>query len=259
MNLIRKFINQTAIPFLIGLPIIASFPRSVIAESPLTQKFQHWEISQKFIPPNRKAPQTTAGGGSRGDSCDLASKEILQPLIPQNKLGLTLAERPTFHWFVQQMSIQTAHFAILDDKGIVYTTTVKLPNKAGIISFTLPNDAPSLKVGKQYHWYFAIACDSEDSEKEITTDGWIERIQLTPTLSKQLARSHPKQLSQVYATAGIWHEALHTLVKQRLANPSDSTVTANWRAFLESVGLQNLVSQPLIKNLNKEQENSVCN
>ncbi|MEA5568471.1 DUF928 domain-containing protein [Anabaena sp. UHCC 0399] len=259
MNLITKFINLIAVPLSLGLSIIYILPRVGIAESP--RRLQNWQISQKFIPPNRQAPRTTAGGGSRGDSCDLASNETLQPLIPQNKLGLTLAERPTLYWFVPQISVPTAHFSILDDKGIVYATTVKLPNKPGIIGFTLPSNAPSLKVGKQYHWYFAIACNPEEPEKEMTVDGWIERIQTTSALSQQLARTNPQQLSQVYANAGIWHEALHTLVKQRLANPNDRqspavgdlTVTANWQVLLESVGLKNLVSQPLI---NKYRENT---
>ncbi|WP_427159578.1 DUF928 domain-containing protein [Aliinostoc sp. HNIBRCY26] len=242
MNLIRKFINLTAVSLSLGLLSISSLPKG-IAESP--RRWQNGQISQKFIPPNRQAPRTTAGGGSRGDFCELASKETIQPLIPQNKFGLTLAERPSFYWFVPQVSVQTAHFSLLDDQGVVYETTVKLPKETGIMGFTLPSSASSLKVGKKYHWYFAIACNPEE-EKEITVDGWVERIPATPALSQQLARTNPQQLSQVYANAGIWHEALHTLVQQRLAHPSDRQVTANWQAFLESVGLKNLVSQPLL-------------
>ncbi|MCF4967003.1 DUF928 domain-containing protein [Nostoc sp. CMAA1605] len=242
MNLIKKFINLTAVSLSLGLLSISSLPKG-IAESP--RRWQNWQISQKFIPPNRQAPRTTAGGGSRGRFCELASKETIQPLIPQNKFGLTLAERPSFYWFVPQVSVQKAHFSLLDDQGVVYETTVKLPKESGIVGFTLPSNASSLKVGKKYHWYLAIACNPE-AEKEMTVDGWVERIPATPALSQQLARTNPQQLSQVYANAGIWHEALHTLVQQRLAHPSDRKVAANWQVFLESVGLKDLVSQPLL-------------
>ncbi|MEH2078541.1 MAG: DUF928 domain-containing protein [Nostoc sp.] len=214
------------------------------------QRLQRWQISQKFIPPNRKAPQTTAGGGSRGGSCFLENKETSTPLMPPNKLGLTFAERPTFYWFVPQMPVQTAHFSLLEDERILYETTFKLPNQSGIIGFTLPAKASSLKVGKKYHWYMSIACSSEELAEEISVDGWVERIQPTADLLKQIARTNPKQRSQVYARAGIWYEVLHTLVQQRLTDPGDRTVMANWKALLESVGLNDLVSKPLVNSWN---------
>lgn len=80
----------------------------------------------------------------------------------------------------------------------------------------------------------------------MAVDGWVERIPTTPALSQQLAKTNPKQLSQMYAKTGIWYEALHTIVQQRLANPRERTILANWQTFLESVGLKNLVSQPLV-------------
>ncbi|MEH1869189.1 MAG: DUF928 domain-containing protein [Nostoc sp.] len=227
----------------------------VRAESLIALKFQrlqNWQISQRFIPPNRSAPQTTAGGGSRGGSRSLEGKETLTPLMPPIKLGLTLAERPTFYWFVPQMPGQTAHFSLLEDNRIFYETTFKLPNESGIIGFTLPTKAPSLEVGKKYHWYMSIASSSEELADEISVEGWVERIQPTADLLKQIARTNPKQLSQVYATSGIWYEVLDTLVKQRLTEPSDRTVMANWQALLESVGLNNLVSKPLLNSCNSQ-------
>lgn len=255
MNSIQKFVNFSGFSISLIL-MISSLPRIAIAQLPETlkfQRFENWKISQNFIPPNRKAPQTTAGGATRGeDECDSDRKKSLTSLIPPNKLGLTVAERPTFYWLVQQMPLQTVEFSLLDDRGIVYKTTFQLPNQSGIIGFTLPAKAPSLKVNKQYQWYVAIACDSEEPEDKITVNGWVERIQPTSDLLKQLANTNPKGLSQVYATRGIWYEALHTLVKQRLNNPSDRTVMANWKALLESVNLKNLVSKPLVNTNNAQ-------
>ncbi|MEH1944904.1 MAG: DUF928 domain-containing protein [Nostoc sp.] len=255
MNWIQKFVNSTAFPITLVL-LISSLPKIAIAESPVTlksQKLQNWQISQNFIPPNRKAPQTTAGGATRGgDECSLEGKKSLIALMPANKLGLTITERPTFYWFVQQMPLQTAQFSLLDDEGILYKTTFKLPNQSGIIGFTLPAQAPSLKVDKQYYWYVAIACDSEEPEQKITVGGWVQRIQPTPDLLRQLSKTNPKQLSQAYAKNGIWYEVLHTLAQQRLNNPSDRTVMANWQALLESVGLKNLVSKPLVNIYNPQ-------
>lgn len=251
MSWIQKFVNMTAVPISMTVLVISSLPRIVIAESPVALKFprfQSWQISQKFIPPNRNAPQTTAGGATRGGSCYLQGKETLTALMPLNKSGLTLAERPTFYLFIPQIPVQTARFSLLDGDDIVYDTTFKLPKQLGIIGFTLPSKAPGLKVSKNYHWYMSIACGSEELAEAITVDGWVERIQPTTDLSKQLARTNPKHLSQVYAASGIWYEVLHTLVQQRLSDPSDRTVIANWQELLESVGLKNLVSKPLSKD-----------
>ncbi|WP_445632880.1 DUF928 domain-containing protein [Nostoc sp. DSM 114161] len=254
MNWIQKFVKFPAFPISVVL-IISGLPSIVIAESPISLKLQrfHWQISQKFIPPNRKAPQTTTGGASRrGGSCFLQRKETSTPLMPGNKYGLTFAERPTFYWYVPETAVQTARFSLLDGEDIVYETNLKLPNQSGIIGFTLPKEAPSLKVGKQYRWYMGIPCGSDELAEEIAINGWVERIEPTPDLSKQIATTNPKQLSQVYATSGIWYEAVHTLVQQRLANPSDRTVMANWQALLESVGLEDLVSKPLVDICNKK-------
>ncbi|WP_448265860.1 DUF928 domain-containing protein [Nostoc sp. DSM 114159] len=243
---------MAAVPISMTVLVMSSLPRMAIAESPVAlkfQKFQNWQISQKFTPPNRNAPQTTSGGATRRGSRYLESKETLTALMPLNKIGLTLAERPTFYWFIPQIPVETARFSLLDGEDIVYETTFKLPKQLGIIGFTLPTKAPSLKVGKKYHWYMSIADNSEEVGEGITVDGWVERIQPTNDLSKQLATTNPKQLSQVYAGSGIWYEVLHTLVQQRLSDPSDRTVMANWQALLESVGLKDLVSKPLSRYL----------
>lgn len=252
MSWIQKFINMAAVPISMTVLVMSSLPRMAIAESPVAlkfQKFQNWQISQKFIPPNRNAPQTTSGGATRRGSRYLESKETLTALMPLNKIGLTLAERPTFYWFIPQIPVETARFSLLDGEDIVYETTFKLPRQLGIIGFTLPTKAPSLKVGTKYHWYMSIADGSEEVGEGITVDGWVERIQPTNDLSKQLATTNLKQLSQVYAASGIWYEVLHTLVQQRLSDPSDRTVMANWQALLESVELKNLVSKPLSRYL----------
>lgn len=252
----KKVLHLTTVPLSLGLSIISALPGLGLAESQMSLTdsggVQNWKISQNFIPPNRGAPNTTAGGGTRS-SCDQLGTKVLTPLIPKQKLGLTLTGHPTFYWFVPEITAQTAEFSLLDNKeNTVYETTFALPRKPGIIGFTLPAKVPSLEVGKQYHWYFAIACRPGETEDKSIVEGWVERIQPTPEFLKKLASTDPKQLSRVYATAGIWHEALNTLVQQRCTSPKERTVLANWKAFLTSVGLKNIVSQPLVNSCNSK-------
>lgn len=253
MTWINKVLHLTTVSIsLVGLSIISALPGLAEAESQLSLTVlpgvKNWKISQIFIPPNRGTPITTAGGGTRS-SCTQQSKKVLTPLIPQEKVGLTLSERPNFYWFVPQITAQTAEFSLLDlKKDVVYETTFALPSKPGIIEFTLPSIAPSLEVGKQYQWYLAIACRPGETDDNLIVSGWVERTKATPEFLQKLASTDPKQLSSVYATAGIWHEALNTVVQQRCTSPKERTVLANWQALLSSVGLKNVVAEPLVNS-----------
>lgn len=208
---------------------------------------QTWQISQAFKPPKREDPPPSAGGSTRGSSC-LKGKKPLTSLMPKNKLGLTLAERPTFFWFVPQSSVKTAKFLILTnkDQNIFYETTLTLPNKPGIISFTLPTTAPELKIGQRYHWYLSVVCNSQDSSTNPWVDGWVERIQAEPDLSAALAKAQPQKLSRLYAEAGIWHEALATSAQLRRNDPKNFKTRMDWWTLLKSVSLTSLTTEPFL-------------
>ncbi|MBD2385849.1 DUF928 domain-containing protein [Cylindrospermum sp. FACHB-282] len=249
---IKKLLHLRTLPLSLGLSIISAMPGLALTELQrsltVSRGVQNWKISQNFIPPNRGTPNTTAGGGTRS-SCGQLSTKVLTPLIPQEKLGLTFTDHPTFYWFVPQINAQTAEFSLLDNhENIVYETTFALPDKPGIIGFTLRAKTPILEVGKQYHWYLAIACRPGETEDKQIVQGWVERTQPTPELLKKLATTDPKKLSRVYATSGIWHEALNTLVQQRCTSPKEPTILTNWQALLTSAGLKNIVSEPLVNS-----------
>ncbi|MCC5636890.1 DUF928 domain-containing protein [Nostoc sp. CHAB 5844] len=224
---------------------IPSFATQIKAESFSGQ--QTWQISQAFKPPKRADPPPSAGGSTRGSSC-LKGNRPLTSLMPPNKLGLTLAERPTFFWFVPQSSVKTAKFILLTDnnENVVYETNVTLPNKPGIISFTLPNTAPKLAVGKSYHWYLTVVCNSQDSSINPWVDGWVERTQAEAPLSETLAKAQPQKLPSLYAEAGIWHEALATSAQLRRTEPNNLRVRINWWTLLKSVKLTAVASEQFI-------------
>jgi len=221
------------------------FSAQVKAESfPVNQALQ---ISQAFKPPKRADPPPSAGGSTRGYACLKGNKKLVS-LTPPNKLGLTLAERPTFFWFVPQSSVKTANFVILadQDENVFYETTLTLPNKPGIVSFMLPNTAPKLAVGKTYHWYLTVVCNSQDSSTNPWIDGWIERTQAEASLSAALAKAQPRKLPSLYAEAGIWHEALATAAQLRRTDPQNLRVRIDWWTLLRSVQLTSIASEQLI-------------
>ncbi|MEH2064564.1 MAG: DUF928 domain-containing protein [Nostoc sp.] len=204
-----------------------------------------WQISQAFNPPQRGKPPASAGGSTRGGSC-LTGKKLI-PLIPPDNLGLTFAEHPTFFWYVPPSQVKTAKFLLqAEDQNVFYETSFTLPDQPGIISFKLPDSTPALAVGKTYHWYLTMVCDTQDSSENLTVDGWVERTQPESSLSEALAKANLYKLPTIYAKAGIWHEALTSLVQLRQTEPNNIKARLDWRQFFKSVGLSAIASEPLI-------------
>lgn len=208
-----------------------------------------WEVSQIYVPPNRQAPRTTAGGATRGNC--LENAELLRSLMPSNNLGLTIAEYPTLYWDIPSSKAEALEFELRDaNENRLLKKTLPIPNTPGVIGLTLPkSELPPLAVGKMYHWYLTMVCPSEDSGDKsgnIIVDGWIERTQASPTLVKQLEKAAPSDRWALYAAAGIWQDSLTTLAELRRANPDDSTLADRWSKLLKSADLDSIVEKPLV-------------
>ncbi len=245
----KPFQSLLTIPLVLGaiapsltFPVQAQ-PRLTVTSAPNSQL-----IAQAFNPPKKGAPVSTAGGATRGH-CEAKGKSLTS-LLPKEKLGLTISERPSLFWAIPRSAVSTAQLTILGNKDadVVYETTVALPKTPGIIQFALPKDAPALEVGKQYHWFLSVNCKADGTGSEIAVDGWIERIEPTLALARALKAADPKQQVKLYAEAGIWHEALTTLATLRLSQPKDTRLTTNWKELLKSVGLTSILSEPLVSS-----------
>ncbi|MBH8574480.1 DUF928 domain-containing protein [Nostocaceae cyanobacterium CENA369] len=234
-----------SLPLCLNLVPLSASTVQVQAHSHRTEKT--WQISQAFKPPKRGDPPASSGGSTRGSSC-LTGNKSLTALIPANKLGLTFAKHPTFFWYVPTSEVKTAKFIILDrkERKSLYQTTLPLPRNPGIMSFTLPESAPPLAVGKTYYWYFTIVCNSEDESENPSVDGWVERTQPELSLSQALAKADLRKQPTLYAEAGIWHEALITLVQLRRSEPNNLKTRLDWKQLFTSVGLSAIAPEPLL-------------
>ena len=220
-------------------------------------------------PPNRGAPAPgqRQGAGSRGPCPDVAQPlTALVPIIQgtsnesnsptpeittsDSVLGLTVAEHPTF-WFYIPYSLNSSPAAIsvefvLQDENSnqAYKTVLTTSeNSPGVYSVELPSTAPPLEVGRRYHWYFVIYCGH--SELPNYVEGWVERVELNPSLKTQLERATPLQRVALYAKAGIWHEAVTSLGKLRRENPQKAALMADWNELLKSVDLEAIAQEPI--------------
>lgn len=264
----------------IALFIFLSIPIQVQAQSnhPATSKQQPQQkppneqknkAADRFvppIPPDLGSPGQREGAASRG-GCPLMENP-LTALVPvtkaasgekqQGKLAkpapefvwsLTAAEHPTFLFYVPYSppSLKSVEFALQDrDDNDVYRTYVKLPATSGIVSLNLPAASKPLLIGKPYHWFFKISCDPQTTSVPIFVEGWVQRVTPSSTLTSQLKTASPQQRIDLYATNGLWQDALTSLAELRLVNPDDANLKADWNKLLQSVGLADIASKPIV-------------
>lgn len=228
--------------------IVSSVPVSLASPVPnFPQSFQsQMQISLEFPPsPDRGKPNSTAGGGTRGNQqwsqqfCTEGDTQLM-PLMPtRNNAGTTVDPNPTFFIFVPETTAKIGEFVLINDQNKdVYVSAVNLPSQPGIIQVSLP-ETVSLSVGEEYTWQFVLKCDIEKASADEYVSGSIQRTELEPNLQTQIEQTQDLlEQAKLYAKERIWQDTLMILAKLRDSNE------AEWKQLLESVGLGDLASEP---------------
>jgi hypothetical protein len=161
--------------------------------------------------------------------------------------ALTSEAQPTF-WFNVPYPDGTAkaQFVLKDENDTeVYQTAVTLSAKPGIIGVRLPEQI-ALQPDKVYHWYFKVRLTCLNQPLEYV-EGLIERREVEAIVAQQLQTASPLQKAQLFAEAGIWHDAVTTLAELHLADKQTGEQIENWQSLMQSVGLEKLDSVPLVQ------------
>jgi hypothetical protein len=201
--------------------------------------------------PRRRGAAAVRGETAKvPDGCGNSTSEQLVALLPTTEPVLTVAEYPTIFVSLPQTSAKQAEFYLKEANKdeVIYETTVTLPSNSGIVSVSLPDNGtlPALEVGKTYHWYFFVICNSQDRTDEPFVDGHIQRIEPSPNLVAELKNVPPRDRAALYAEAGIWYDAINSIAQLRRSSPNDTAIAADWTELLKSVGLDTISQKPLI-------------
>lgn len=207
------------------------------------------------LPDNGTPTGRREGGASRG-SCPVLDTN-LTAIVPGTKqqgqksdstssLALSTAQNPTFWVYIPKMPQASAlgEFVIQDEMGEdIYRQLITLPSKAGIIGVKTPETPEyALALDRKYHWYFRIFCDRSPTQSEYTyVDSWIERVDV----EAQLKTNAPKNY-RAYIERDIWYDALTNLAILRDREPDNQEYQNDWANLLESIGLKNLASAPIL-------------
>lgn len=219
----------------------------------------------RYVPPSDlDAPKTSASGITRSicqDGCLIA---LIPDLLTENKpIPRTISERPTLYFLTPPIA-GSVKFTLSEDiptlpqpdaestfpefqKKQVYTKTFTLNNDAGIVALKIPNEAPSLEVGKIYTWRFTIIAKKDPVNGNKTVQGKIQRVLPDQQLATKLQKiSQPIERAALLANQGIWFETLQTLAETQLTVPSDPEALEEWTALLKSASLDKVLPYALI-------------
>ncbi|MGB7416434.1 MAG: DUF928 domain-containing protein [Thermosynechococcaceae cyanobacterium] len=190
-------------------------------------------------PPSKPAPRraSTSQGASRGLLCAQSTAQAsmsVKALVPESHYGLTSAERPTILAYLPETSATEVFFSIKsEDKRLHYETSLPISGKAGLMSVTLPKNAPALESGKHYQWFLAVKCNNELRPSSPFVDGWIQRVPADRTVSSVTAQSPSLQKAASLGAAGYWYDTLATLTQLKQQQPQNSEIAQSWRDVLE--------------------------
>ena len=212
-----------------------------------------WESSEYEPPEDIGRPRRIKDAATRSlnGRCD-NNDQPLTALLPQNQLGVTVAEYPTLFVYLPAFGTEAlsmpVEFVLEDQDGKeVYQANFPTNGISGIVTLSLPTKAglSPLPVDQDYHWRFTVICNENERSQDIFVGGVVRRVELDSGLREQLMVASPQEQVELYAEAGIWQDAVSTLVQLRRDNPTDLQLAADWEKLLKAVELGDIAQEPI--------------
>ncbi|MEM8614929.1 MAG: DUF928 domain-containing protein [Cyanobacteria bacterium P01_H01_bin.105] len=220
----------------------------------------------QYVPPKLATddrPEGRRRGGSSRGNCESSiplialSPEIQIPLSEDSQsfrssynsvLSQTTEARPSFWFYVPyKLNSVSLQFDLqAEDNTVLYE--VNLPNNrddVGVVQIPLPENIPALQFDTRYRWFLSAEC-SPGERFVVYVEGWLDRVPLADDIGLQLAQTSPHDQAAIYASHGMWQDAITLLGEQYRTNPTNTDLASDWHSLLESVELEALAEQPLI-------------
>jgi hypothetical protein len=194
-----------------------------------------------YVPPADQEPPSdyTGQSGPRGGCEDKGIP--LTALAPQSHVGQTASTRPTFAWFVPDSTTKPIEFRLYEYGSNGESQLIGEPilweSSPGIMTLTLPEDKPELKVGRTYLWQVTIICNPDSPSEDLITSAEVQVVEMPSGLENTFVDGSNK--ADIYAKAGLWYDALGEALKladQSRLGEVGSTLLENL-AELEEAGL----------------------
>ena len=230
------FLKRLVIPFSVAICLIP-----ILAITP--------SVAQQASPDRAEFPGRRIGGGTRGEC--LSGRQPLVALNSATNLGVTAKDTPSVYFLMPTLEDPRQVEFILRDsqENSVYETSFDIDTTQEIVGIHLPEG--SLEVNQPYHWYFSIVCDPHDRSQNIVLTGWLQRVPSDISESAMLESNLEASLERVrlYQEAGLWIDAIATVVELRQTYPNDNNVRLQWTELLQTLELDSVIQPPIASQL----------
>jgi hypothetical protein len=200
-------------------------------------------FEENFEPPGDGQPDDTSSAGSRnGLKCEQdKNTQTIQAIMPSRNYGLTLEERPSIFVYLADTSAQQV-VLILQDESADYYQRAFLPivDRAGITSFTLPEDKSAPIAGKNYQWSLVIVCGETVQPDDPVLYGWVQRVEASPQQERELAQKSEVDRIAWLAQNGYWYDAIAEIDRVRHLSPGNAQLESFWQNVLEMAGVREI-------------------
>lgn len=219
-------------------------------------------------PPGQDGPESARGGGRRNDNVCAQDRripapnakatsggkqltELITPIVPTGKWGLTGAERPTFLIYVPKTSAQAMEFALEETATPTtpavetYRMTVPLAQTPSVVQVSLPPNAPTLTPGKDYTWRVSFLCKAVGAGPEDPfVEGYVRRTETNPAEAIADPQTTSLDTIKALAKAGLWYDTSAQLARlqQTTQNPA---IQSAWKDLLSDIDMEALANAPI--------------
>ena len=187
--------------------------------------------------------------GSDRDYCPVVDLPLTALIPERDHLVLTTVRDPAFLFYFPYNieNVKGLEFVLQNSEGDdIYRKSLELAQRPGVIKIKLPSEPKNnIDIGEQYHWFFKVYCDSQDTSQYVFVEGWVKRIAIDTQLQEQLVADESRKYF-AYADRGIWYDAMENIAELRLREPDNSELQKDWAVLLESVKLSELAQEPLV-------------
>lgn len=201
-----------------------------------------------------------------GNLGNLVAVDLLAP----DDGGRTLAERPTFYWYIDHKSQnkvkreKSFHVYFILREGIGRTaksifrsrSVGILKASSGLYRFTLPPNSPALEIGKTYAWHIRyVQADNEYeaiNSNQIDTRAIVKRESNASVIEKVRATGTNLDKARIFAENLYWYDALDEYTKWIDANPNDMQASRERLSMLDQI----IEKNPKLKCIGKYNVNN---
>jgi hypothetical protein len=173
-------------------------------------------------------------------------------LAPEH-IGQTASEAPSLYWYLSKIPesggfefwIGAVDAGFVPDQpndtpaGEVSDTWIQIdlpsPNQPGLQRILLSDYGVELEAGVDYSWTIswtiALGPDAH-------AGGWIKRVELPASVAKRLDEGSLGEVPAIYAEAGLWYDALSSLLELVSDHPNNESLRTARLELLRQGGLE---------------------